>query len=81
MSDLCLMVRCGSSRGYIPLFGALEMAEKNLKDLLVHTLKDVYFAEHEILKALPEMEAAAEQRAAQEAFATTASRPSSRSSG
>ena len=32
------------------------MAEKNLKDLILHTLKDVYFAEHEILKALPEME-------------------------
>lgn len=31
------------------------MAEKNLKDLLLHTLKDVYYAEHEILKALPEM--------------------------
>src|SRR5215207_468045 len=26
------------------------MAEKNLKGLLLHTLKDVYFAEHEILK-------------------------------
>ena len=31
------------------------MAEKNLKGLLLHTLKDVYFAEHEILKALPKM--------------------------
>ena len=27
------------------------MAEKNLKELFLHTLKDVYFAEHEILKA------------------------------
>ena len=31
----------------------LVVAEKNLKGLLLHTLKDVYFAEHEILKALP----------------------------
>jgi len=33
------------------------VAEKNLKDLFLHTLKDVYFAENEILKALPEMAA------------------------
>jgi ferritin-like metal-binding protein YciE len=46
------------------------MAEKNLKDLILHTLKDVYFAEHEILKALPEMEAAAENQRLGEAFAT-----------
>jgi ferritin-like metal-binding protein YciE len=46
------------------------MAEKNLKDLLFHTLKDVYFAEHEILKALPEMEAAAQHEPLQKAFAT-----------
>ncbi|HYI07184.1 MAG TPA: ferritin-like domain-containing protein [Reyranella sp.] len=45
------------------------MAEKDLKELLVHTLKDVYFAEHEILKALPEMEAAARHAPLQEAFA------------
>ena len=36
------------------------MAEKNLKGLLLHTLKDVYFAEHEILKALPKMAASCE---------------------
>ena len=46
------------------------MAQKNLKDLILHTLKDVYFAEHEILKALPEMEAAAESQRLREAFST-----------
>jgi ferritin-like metal-binding protein YciE len=46
------------------------VAEKNLKDLILHTLKDVYFAEHEILKALPEMEAAAKNQRLREAFAT-----------
>ena len=46
------------------------MAEKNLKDLILHTLKDVYFAEHEIHKALPEMEGAAENERLSEAFAT-----------
>lgn len=35
------------------------MAESNLKDLFLHTLKDIYFAEHEILKVLPEMAQAA----------------------
>jgi ferritin-like metal-binding protein YciE len=46
------------------------MAEKNLTDLILHTLKDVYFAEHEILKALPEMEAAAGNERLKDAFQT-----------
>ena len=44
------------------------MADRNLKDLIVHTLKDVYFAEHEILKALPEMAKVAENPRLREAF-------------
>ena len=44
------------------------MAEKNLKGLLLHTLKDVYFAEHEILKALPKMEQAAQSAELKKAF-------------
>ena len=44
------------------------MAEKNLKGLLLHTLKDVYFAEHEILKALPKMEQAAQSEELKKAF-------------
>ena len=28
------------------------MAEKNLKGLFLHTVKDVYYAEHEILETL-----------------------------
>src|SRR5690606_16137893 len=44
------------------------MAEKNLKDLLFHTLKDVYFAEHEILKALPKMAQAPEHAELKKAF-------------
>lgn len=31
-------------------------APKNLKDLFIHTLKDVYYAEKQLLKALPKME-------------------------
>jgi ferritin-like metal-binding protein YciE len=46
------------------------MAEKSLKDLLLHTLKDVYFAEHEILKALPKMAQAAQRAELKEAFET-----------
>ncbi len=44
------------------------MAGKDLKDLLLHTLKDVYFAEHEILKALPEMAAKARRPELRQAF-------------
>jgi ferritin-like metal-binding protein YciE len=36
------------------------VAEKNLRALFVHQLKDTYFAEKEILKALPQMAEAAE---------------------
>ena len=46
------------------------MAEKNLKDLFLHTVKDVYFAEHEILKALPQMAAAAQTDELKAAFET-----------
>ena len=46
------------------------MSEKNLKGLLLHTLKDVYFAEHEILKALPQMAQAAQSAELKEAFET-----------
>ena len=46
------------------------MAEKNMKDLFLHTLKDVYFAEHEILKALPEMAAAARAAKLKDAIET-----------
>ena len=44
------------------------MAEKNLKGLLLHTLKDVYFGEHEILKTLPKMAQAAQSAALKQAF-------------
>jgi ferritin-like metal-binding protein YciE len=46
------------------------MAEKNLKGLLLHTLKDVYFAEHEILKTLPKMAQAAQAPRLKQAFET-----------
>jgi ferritin-like metal-binding protein YciE len=36
------------------------MSDKTLKDLLVHALKDIYFAEKAIYKALPKMVEAAE---------------------
>ncbi|MDR6827960.1 ferritin-like metal-binding protein YciE [Bosea sp. BE271] len=36
------------------------MAEKTLNDLFVDTLKDIYFAEKQILKALPKMARAAQ---------------------
>ena len=56
------------------------MAEKNLKDLLLHTLKDVYFAEHEILKALPKMAAAAQAPQLDRASKLIKRKPNNRSS-
>ena len=44
------------------------MAEKDLGELFLHTLKDVYFAEHEILKTLPKMAQAAKNGRLKQAF-------------
>ena len=44
------------------------MSTKTLKDLFLHQLKDVYFAEHEITKALPKMAKAAKSPALKQAF-------------
>lgn len=44
------------------------MADKTLKDLFVHTLKDLYFAEHAITKALPKMNKAAKSPELKKAF-------------
>ncbi len=44
------------------------MSDKTLKDLFLHQLKDVYFAEHEITKALPKMMKAATSPALKAAF-------------
>ena len=44
------------------------MTTKTLKDLFLHQLKDVYFAEHEIVKAIPKMAKAAKAPALKQAF-------------
>lgn len=46
------------------------MAEKDLKALFVHQLKDTYFAENAILKALPQMAQAAQSEELKAAFET-----------
>lgn len=43
---------------------------KSFDDLFLHTLKDVYYAERQILKALPKMAKAAEDPQLREAFMT-----------
>lgn len=44
------------------------MAEKTLNDLFLDTLKDIYFAEKQILKALPKMARAAQSEEGKAAF-------------
>ena len=44
--------------------------EKTLDDLFLHTLKDIYYAEKQILKALPRMAKAAESEELKQAFET-----------
>ena len=46
------------------------MGEKKLNDLFYDTLKDIYFAEREILKALPKMAKAATSSELRQAFLT-----------
>ena len=45
------------------------MADKDLKALFLHQLKDTYYAENAIVKALPKMAAAAQAEEVQGAFA------------
>jgi ferritin-like metal-binding protein YciE len=40
----------------------MKMKIENLKDLFVHTLKDIYFAERQIVKSLPKMIKAAHSK-------------------
>jgi ferritin-like metal-binding protein YciE len=44
--------------------------EKTLNDLFLHTLKDIYYAEKQILKALPKMAKTAEAEELKQAFET-----------
>jgi ferritin-like metal-binding protein YciE len=46
------------------------MAEKKLNDLFYDTLKDIYFAERQILKSLPKMAKAARSQELKTAFLT-----------
>ena len=46
------------------------MPEKKLNDLFQDTLKDIYFAERQILKALPKMAKAAQSDELRNAFMT-----------
>jgi ferritin-like metal-binding protein YciE len=46
------------------------MAEKKLNDLFHDTLKDIYFAERQILKSLPKMAKAAKSEELKKAFLT-----------
>lgn len=44
------------------------MAIESMQDLFLHTVKDIYFAENQILKALPKMSAAANSAELKDAF-------------
>ena len=44
------------------------MKVDNLSDLFVHTLKDIYFAENQIIKALPKMAKASDSKELARAF-------------
>ena len=45
---------------------------KTMSDLFLHLLKDIYYAEKQILKALPKMQKAAETTPLKQAFKTQA---------
>jgi ferritin-like metal-binding protein YciE len=67
------MERFGGKSGYnsgYPHQGSMPMAtkEKDLNELFLDTLKDIYYAEKQILKALPKMAKAATSQELQAAF-------------
>src|SRR5947207_15576473 len=51
-----------------PMEGAMTAKDKDLNDLFLDTLKDIYFAEKQILKALPKMAKAASSDKLRAAF-------------
>src|SRR3982074_3674051 len=59
-----------ASRCYRPSTHLMEdvMAEKDLNELFLDTLKDIYYAEKQILKALPKMAKAASSDKLRSAF-------------
>jgi ferritin-like metal-binding protein YciE len=62
--------RFRNKAGYSDLTGSVLMAtkERDLKELFLDTLKDIYYAEKQILKALPKMAKAATSQDLQAAF-------------
>jgi len=48
----------------------MPASEKTLNDLFLHTLKDIFYAEKQILKALPKMAKNAESQELKQAFET-----------
>jgi ferritin-like metal-binding protein YciE len=56
------------------------MAEKDLNELFLDTLKDIYYAEKQILKALPKMAKAANSDKLRAASKSITTRPRGRSS-
>ena len=57
------------------------MAVKTMQDLFVHTLGDIYYAENQILKALPKMAEKAQSEELREALNSILKRRASRYSG
>ena len=47
----------------------------NMEDLFVHTLRDIYYAEKQIEKALPDMIEKSSERSSSKAFRRTCRRP------
>ena len=50
--------------------GLFSKPIRNLDDLFVHTLQDIYYAEHQITKALPKMIAKATDAQLKQGFET-----------
>jgi ferritin-like metal-binding protein YciE len=71
-----LLLAVGTKWALSPFFGLVATKErvmpnrKNLEDLFAETLKDIYFAEKQILRALPKMAREAESPELKQAFET-----------
>jgi hypothetical protein len=63
--EQALPFSASASKGLI-----MAAKQKTLDDLFLHTLKDIYYAEKQILKALPKMARGAESDELKAAFQT-----------
>ena len=69
------------SKERVTAMGLFSSDIKNMDDLFVHTLRDIYYAEKQIVKSLPEMIEKASNQQLKQDFKLTCVKPKTMSKG